>query len=164
AGFRRIEPRASEQAAFARLPADVRVVELGKRLVVERSCAGCHTIAPGGKALAVAAGIPSFADVRDGAQAAAGCLADHPARPGAAGGSVRLSREGPAGGAGPPAPAYAPRVTRQRFTCRACHGRDGEGGLTPALVDELRRYERAENSEAVTPPPLTGVARKLRTP
>src|SRR5207245_10411568 len=57
----------------------------------------------------------------------------------------------------------AARVTLQRFTCLACHARDGEGGLSPALIDELRRYERADNAEMITPPPLTGIGRKLRT-
>src|SRR5207253_7815696 len=52
----------------------------------------------------------------------------------------------------------------QRFNCLACHSRDGEGGLTADLVDELRRYEKAENAEQVTPPPLTGAGHKLRTP
>src|SRR5262249_17427887 len=32
------------------------------------------------------------------------------------------------------------------------------------LSEELRRYEKAENAEAVSPPPLTGVGHKLRTP
>src|SRR5207244_2603087 len=45
-----------------------------------------------------------------------------------------------------------------------CHARDGAGGLTSALVDALRQVERADNSEAVVPPPLTGVGHKLRTP
>jgi hypothetical protein len=32
------------------------------------------------------------------------------------------------------------------------------------LVDELRKLEKADNAEAVVPPPLTGVGHKLRTP
>ncbi|HEV3443216.1 MAG TPA: hypothetical protein VG099_01170, partial [Gemmataceae bacterium] len=71
-------------------------------------------------------------------------------------------REG-AEGAGSPAPAHAARVALERFNCLACHARDGAGGLTAALTDQLRRVEKAENSEAITPPPLTGVAHKLRT-
>jgi hypothetical protein len=55
-------------------------------------------------------------------------------------------------------------VALRRFNCLACHSRDGEGGLTPDVVEELRRYEKAENAEAVSPPPLTGVGHKLRTP
>ena len=54
-------------------------------------------------------------------------------------------------------------MTVQRFNCLACHARDGEGGLSPQLSEELRRYEKADNSEAITPPTLTGVGHKLRT-
>src|SRR5262249_10292495 len=67
-------------------------------------------------------------------------------------------------GAGSLAPLYAARTTLRRFNCLACHVRDGEGGLSPALVEELRRYEKAENAEQITPPPLTGVGHKLGTP
>src|SRR5262249_2479579 len=68
------------------------------------------------------------------------------------------------GGPGAPAPGHAARVALERFNCLACHVRDGEGGPTTALVEQLRRFEKADNAEAVVPPPLTGVAHKLRTP
>jgi hypothetical protein len=56
------------------------------------------------------------------------------------------------------------RLDLRRFNCLACHSRDGEGGLRPGHVDELRRQAKADHAEAVSPPPLTGVGHKLRTP
>jgi hypothetical protein len=41
--------------------------------------------------------------------------------------------------------------------------RDGEGGLPADRIAALRRMEKAEHAEAVTPPALTGVGHKLRT-
>ena len=67
-------------------------------------------------------------------------------------------------GAGSPAPAYAARETIRRFNCLACHNRDGEGGLTVEIVEQLRKFQNAESAEAVLPPTLTGVGHKLRTP
>ncbi|MFO0807303.1 MAG: c-type cytochrome [Gemmataceae bacterium] len=63
-----------------------------------------------------------------------------------------------------PAPAFAAKMALRRFNCLACHQRDGEGGLSLSLVEEMRKYEKAENAEAVVPPPLTGVGHKLLTP
>src|SRR5262249_27034621 len=67
-------------------------------------------------------------------------------------------------GAGSPAPAHAASVTLRRFNCLACHSRDGEGGLTTQLTEDLRRFAKAENAEAVSPPHLTGLGAKLRPP
>src|SRR5262249_30256116 len=46
AAFRRVEPRAEEMADFERLPAASQWLDLGKRLVIEKGCNNCHTIAP----------------------------------------------------------------------------------------------------------------------
>jgi mono/diheme cytochrome c family protein len=73
-------------------------------------------------------------------------------------------REGTEGGAGSAAPTYAARVALERFNCLACHQRNGDGGLSTELIEQLRRFEKTENAEAVVPPPLTGVGHKLRTP
>jgi cytochrome c553 len=62
-----------------------------------------------------------------------------------------------------PAPAHAAEVALKRFQCLACHERNGQGGLTSAITEMLRRYEGVENAEAVTPPPLTGIGDKLTT-
>ena len=49
------------------------------------------------------------------------------------------------------------------MNCLACHSRDGEGGLSTDVVEQLRKFANAENAEAVAPPTLTGVGHKLRT-
>jgi mono/diheme cytochrome c family protein len=55
-------------------------------------------------------------------------------------------------------------VALRRFNCLACHTRDGAGGLTPEALADLRRYEKGKDDEWLTPPPLSGVGDKLRTP
>lgn len=170
AAFRRVETRAEERAAFERLSGQAQFLDLGKRLVIEKGCNNCHTIAPGGKPFASVLADASFDDIRKKRQT--GCLADDSEQHGPAAWfgftaderrDLRLFLEDGASGAGSPAPAHAARVGLQRFNCLACHNRDGEGGLTPEVVESLRRFEKAENAEAVSPPTLTGVAHKLRT-
>jgi mono/diheme cytochrome c family protein len=172
AAIKRLEARADDQAAFQRLAPDEQLRDLGKRLVIVRGCTACHAIAPGGKALAEAPARSPFAAIRQKGRQDAGCLAADPGRRGPAPWFALGDRERRAlqsffrdgcTGAGSAAPAHAARVALRRFNCLACHIRDGEGGLTPDLVEELRRYEKAENAEAVSPPPLTGVGHKLRT-
>jgi mono/diheme cytochrome c family protein len=171
--FRRVDARPEELAAFARFPAEQQPVELGKRLVIDKGCNQCHTIAPQGQPFAAVLASASFDDVKKPAAQAKGCLADDRAKRGKApwfnlGNQDRTAlraflQEGTRG-AGTGAPAYAARVTLQRFNCLACHNRDGEGGLTSQFIEDVRKFDKAENAEAVSPPPLTGVAHKLRTP
>jgi mono/diheme cytochrome c family protein len=173
AAFKRVDGRADELKAFQRQPADAQLRDLGKRLVIDRGCNNCHTIAPGGKPFASVLARASFDVLKKPDRQEAGCLAASADRRGQAPWFAfgerdrkalrRFLSEGTRG-AGSPAPAYAARVAFTRFNCLACHTRDGEGGLTPELVEEQRRYEKAENAEAVSPPPLTGVGHKLRTP
>jgi mono/diheme cytochrome c family protein len=171
AAFRRADDRKDELAAFLKLSADAQVIDLGKRVVIAKGCNSCHTIAPGGKPFASVLASTSFDGLKAAGAQKRGCLAA------AADGrapwfllssderdSVRRFLAEGAAGAGSPAPAFAARAALQRFNCLACHARDGEGGLGAGLVEELRKYEKAENAEAVLPPPLTGVAHKLRTP
>jgi mono/diheme cytochrome c family protein len=172
AAFRRVESRSEELVVFQQLPADGQLLDLGKRLVLDKGCNNCHTIAPDGKAFANMLANASFADITQARALTQGCLAEKP------NGQTKspwfafsesdrqalraFLREGTQG-AGSPAPAYQARTALERFNCLACHSRDGAGGLTPALTEQLRRVEKAENSEAIAPPPLTGVAHKLRT-
>jgi mono/diheme cytochrome c family protein len=172
AAFRRVESRLPELVEFQQLSAEGQVLDLGKRLVIDRGCNNCHTIAPGGAAFASMLADASFSDITQPGKLDQGCLSDMRRKQSR---SPRFAfsdqdrqalrlflREG-AKGAGSPAPAHAARVALERFNCLACHARDGAGGLIAALTDQLRRVEKAENSEALTPPPLTGVAHKLRT-
>jgi hypothetical protein len=172
ATFRRLDSRAEELAAFQRLPFEKQVIELGQRLVIDKGCNQCHTIAPGGKPFASVLASASFDDIKQPGVETRGCLADAAGQRGTA---PKFHLDGPnreairsfmhegTMGAGTPAPAHAGRVTIQRFNCLACHNRDGEGGLTADVIEELRKFEKADNAEAVSPPPLTGVAHKLRT-
>lgn len=173
AAFQRVDPRPDELTAFQRLPADRQWADLGKRLVIEKGCNNCHTLAPGGQPFANTFADASFEDIKNPESHVRGCLAPEAKARGKAPlfalrdadrTVLRAFLKDGAGGAGSPSRAHAARVALQRFNCLACHGRDGEGGLTPDLVQQLRRYEKAEDAESFTPPPLTGVGHKLLTP
>ncbi len=173
AAFQRADDRKDELAAFLKRPADAQVIDLGQRVVIAKGCNNCHAIAPDGKPFASVLASTSFDGLKAEAAQGRGCLALTPAADGRAPwfplsvsdrDCVRLFLSEGTAGAGSPAPAFAARVALQRFKCLACHTRDGEGGLSAAMGEELRKYEKAENAEAVLPPPLTGVAHKLRTP
>lgn len=144
--------------------------DLGKRLVTEKGCTQCHAVTSGGKPPEVHYAAASFDDLKNPQKADGGCLAAAPSGrtprfplDTADRSAVRAFLTQGASGAGSPSPVHEARATLARFNCLACHSRDGAGGLTPETVEELRKYEKAENAEAVTPPPLTGVGHKLRT-
>jgi mono/diheme cytochrome c family protein len=173
AAFKRVDARADELAAFLRLELDAQWMDLGKRLVIDKGCNNCHTIAPGGKNFANMLASATFDDIKAPARQKKGCLADEQDKHGKSPEfaieakdreDLRLFLKEGIKGAGSPAPAYTARTSLTRFNCLACHSRDGEGGIPAELNEQLRRFERAENAEAVNPPPLTGVAHKLRTP
>jgi mono/diheme cytochrome c family protein len=170
--FQQVETRAEEQTSFQRLPTNVQLILLGKRLVIEKGCNNCHTIAPEGKPFASMYAQAPFENLGKEAAERRGCLAAEANKGGNAPlfnftdgerNDLTLFLKEGMSGAGAPAPAFAARLALQRFNCLACHTRDGEGGLGPDLIEELRKYEKAENSEAVSPPTLTGIAHKLHT-
>src|SRR5262249_46336591 len=152
-----------EVAQFQQLSAKAQLAQLGNRLVIDKGCNNCHTMAPGGKPFANVLASASFDDIKKPRAQAKGCLADEAGKRDKAPwfsldeadrqALRQFLREGTVG-AGSAAPTHAGRVALQRFNCLACHSRDGEGGLTTDLVDELRRFEKAEHAEAVSPPPL----------
>src|SRR5262249_60149304 len=47
AAFKQVDPRPDELAAFLRLTGDDQWKDLGTRLVIDKGCNNCHTIAPG---------------------------------------------------------------------------------------------------------------------
>lgn len=171
AAFHRLETGADALAAWQRLAPAARWQELGRRLVVAKGCTSCHAIAPGGKVVPSQPAAASFTALQQPAALERGCLADEGPQRGPAPVYAwsaadrqavrRFLREG-AQGPGAPAPMHAARSALRRFNCLACHSRQGEGGLSPELVEQLRQFEKAENAEAITPPPLTGVGHKLR--
>jgi mono/diheme cytochrome c family protein len=176
--FKRVDPRPDQLKEFQRLSVEKQWLELGQRLVIDRGCNNCHKIEPGGKPFANQVASASFDDIKQVKTHTRGCLADDTASEGrkSPDNKAPVHRLADADrqalrhfllhgtkGAGTPAPAYAVRLVFHRANCLACHSRDGEGGIPPELVTELRRYEKVEDAEALTPPPLTGVGHKLRT-
>ena len=143
--------------------------DLGKRPAVAKGCVNCHTVAPDGKPLAPLS-LTALEDL--GKKKDAGCLADAADKRGKAPAFAFTDADRDAlraflveglKGPGTPAPAYAARETIRQMNCIACHTKDGEGGLSTDVVEHLRKFENAENAEAVAPPTLTGVGHKLRT-
>src|SRR5262249_1233272 len=136
AAFRRVDPRAEELAEFKRLPVDGQWLDLGKRIVIDKGCNNCHTVAPDGKPFANVLASSCFEDIKR--PQAQGCMAANATQRGKAPAFSwsdadrkalrRFLLEGTAG-TGSPAPLYMARVTMQRFNCLACHSRNGEGGL-----------------------------------
>ncbi|MCS6850732.1 MAG: c-type cytochrome [Gemmataceae bacterium] len=163
---------AEESAALARLTGERQWQELGQRLVRVKNCGACHTIAPGGQPLPAGPSAPPAWAAMEAATAR-GCLGDEAAHRGAAPTfswsepdrqAVRRFLDVGVRGAGSPSPAYQAQQALHRFNCLACHVRDGRGGLDPEQIEQLQRYEKVEHAELLTPPPLTGVGHKLRTP
>jgi mono/diheme cytochrome c family protein len=55
------------------------------------------------------------------------------------------------------------RAAMKRFLCLNCHTKDGEGGISADLSDQMKQLEKAENADSVQPPRLTGIGHKART-
>ena len=178
--FRRVEDAADELAAFRKRTPEAQLIDLGQRIVIARGCNNCHTIEPDGKPFASVLASASFDDLKKPEAQERGCLRAGSVSDGrtvahasgsfapwfalSAADRLRVRRFLTDGtkGAKAPAPAVAVRTLFQRFNCLACHTRDGEGGLSAKLIEELRQSEKADHAEAVVPPSLTGTAHKLR--
>jgi cbb3-type cytochrome oxidase cytochrome c subunit len=176
--YEQLETNAKKRTAFQKLGDADQWLTLGKRVIVERGCNNCHTIEPGGEKLPVLVSKINFDAIQQKTSRGKGCLADrredlggapdfgfHQQRPLPSDDHAALHTFLANGtkGAGSPSPIHAAKVALQRFNCLACHNRDGEGGLTEELVLQMRKYEKAENAEAILPPTLTGIGHKLRT-
>lgn len=169
AAFQRVDPREDELAEWKKLPPEQQLLELGKRAVIAHGCNNCHKIEPDNKPFA-SVRFSDMADFLTPEKLQAGCLAEAASERSPRFGLTPPQRQAIRAflttglrGAGSPAPNYQARVSLQRFNCLACHQRDGEGGLSPSLIENLRLYEKVEQAEALVPPPLTGVGHKLRT-
>jgi mono/diheme cytochrome c family protein len=169
AAFKQVDPRADELAAWKKLGDEAQLLDLGKRSVIARGCNNCHKIEPDGKPFASvqASDLSHIApdDIRERGCLTGAAAGKHPRFQLSAKEREQIAAFLRTGlkGAGSPAPAYQARVAIERFNCLACHTKDTEGGLTTALLETLRKYERVENSEALLPPSLNGVGHKLRT-
>src|SRR5262249_2257002 len=151
AAFKQVDPRPDELAAFLRLTGDDQWKDLGKRLVIDKGCNNCHTIAPGGKGFANMLASASFDDIKAPRVQKQGCLSPDPKRSGRAPrfdldekqlDLLWLFLHDGAAGAGSAAPTYEARVALERFNCLACHSRDGTGGLSTKLIEQLRQFEK----------------------
>jgi mono/diheme cytochrome c family protein len=160
----------AEIAKYEKLNASAQWNYLGEKLLVVNGCVNCHAIEPGGKKLEALAKMPSLEDIRK-ADAGKGCLAEKPdlaevpeykfdAKEKTA---IAAFLKSGLTGAGSPAPSYSARVALRRFNCLNCHSRDGEGGISVDLANEMRLFEKAENADDVRPPLLTGIGHKVRT-
>jgi cbb3-type cytochrome oxidase cytochrome c subunit len=156
-------------ARLQKLTGDKQWVELGRTLVVAKGCVNCHAIEQDGKALAAVDTFPSLENIK--AAGAAGCIGD---KPDAAKTPVYKAGEQEREaittflkdglkGAGTSSPAYSARAALRRFNCLNCHSRDGEGGISAELADQMRLLEKAENADDIRPPLLTGIGHKSRT-
>jgi mono/diheme cytochrome c family protein len=155
-------------AGFQKLAASKQWVEVGARVFQAKGCVNCHSNDPTGKPGKSQAFTPLDQVKTAGAK---GCLGEKP-NPG----KVPVYKLDPAEtaaiiaflkdglkGAGVPAPAYSARVALKRFNCMNCHIRDGEGGFSNELANEMKALEKAENADDVKPPLLTGIGHKSRT-
>ena len=166
----RVETRPDERAQFAKLPPEQQWLNLGKRLVIDKGCNNCHTIAPDGKPFAAMQSSSDWGDIVKPAAHKNGCLAEQADQRGRPGfgfdarerAALRAFLTEGTSGAGSPADAYSARIDLQRFRCLACHTHNGTGGLTSDQLQELRRHAKPGSLEAVEPPTLTGVGHKLR--
>jgi cbb3-type cytochrome oxidase cytochrome c subunit len=176
--FEKLVPNDGERNAFKKLGEAEQWRALGEQVIVARGCVNCHTIEPGGKKLPTRVSKLDFTAIQQKASRGKGCLADqakdvgtapdfgfHQERPKKHDDSTALHTFLAHGtkGAGSPSPMHDAKVALQRFNCLACHNRDGEGGLREELVLQMRKYEKAENAEAILPPTLSGIGHKLRT-
>jgi mono/diheme cytochrome c family protein len=143
-------------------------VARGAKLVVSMGCANCHEIGSP-KPLAGLEKFPSLDAVKKGQSD--GCLSDKPdvkkvpvfnldAKKRDA---IAAFTKAGLTGAGSPSPLHAARATFTRFNCLSCHSKDGEGGFSVELADQMRLLEKAENADDIRPPLLTGIGHKSRT-
>jgi mono/diheme cytochrome c family protein len=172
AAFMATEPNEAARAAFSKGSDDSKLLVLGQRLFTVRHCAACHSNVAGKPPQPATTAKADFEAIQNSAKHRSGCLAENPTQRGSAPDfglgnereTIRAFLNAGARGSGSPSPLHAAKVTLQRFNCLACHNRDGEGGLTPEQVTDMRKYEKPENGESITPPTLSGVGHKLRTP
>lgn len=160
-------PTPKDLEAFARLPEDKQWAEAGKRLIVAKGCVNCHDVSSSGKKLDRVATFPTLAEIRK--SPAKGCMVagsttapDYKLEAREASAIAAFLKDGFTGAASK-SPVHQARVAMKRFNCLNCHQRDGEGGLPVELMDQMKLLEKAEGSEDIRPPVLTGVGHKSRT-
>ncbi len=147
-----------------------RLLDMGRTLFEKKNCAACHDFIPDGAShplpakfaehdLAAIARKPTTgclmpADTKsDGATPLFGAELDRAA----AASFLKQSLSAP----GTTAPSETARLALARFNCLGCHQRDGQGGLSPQVIQKLAENQAPETAELVSPPQLTAVSEKL---
>lgn len=142
-------------------------VEAGRRIVLSKGCVNCHELTSGGAKLPPSESFPPLETIRQSGKP--GCLGSPT---GVApryqwdvreADAIRLFLKDGLEGAGSPSPMHAARLTLKRLNCLNCHQRDGEGGLPPELLDQMKGLQKAEDNEDLRPPVLTGIGHKALT-
>lgn len=168
-------PTASAVLEFGALSADEHLHALGRRVLQSKRCTNCHELKIAGESDVAWKPRPAehtFAAIAN--KPNGGCLADVQNRDAKTqardvpqfGGSLDRAvaatfLAAAAKAPGTIAPGELARLTLARFNCTGCHQRDGQGGLSPQVVERLLANQTEQNAEMVSPPPLTGVTDKL---
>jgi mono/diheme cytochrome c family protein len=163
---------AADIAAFSQKSIDEQLRGLGGHVMRARRCTACHEMKIPGedefwKPLPAAHDFASIAAKPEG-----GCLDRK--RTGSES-SIPLFGQLPdesvvgffrdaAAAPGTPAPGEFARLTLARLNCTGCHERNGAGGLPSSFVEKMLVNQSEKDSEAVSPPPITGIAGKLLAP
>ena len=157
-----------QKAAFDKLAITARWKDLGQHLFETKGCAHCHGDTKGD--VVAPTRFKSVADIKG---KATGCLsAKSPENPDVPRYSLSTADRDALlaflkvglSGAGSEAKSFQARQAITRFNCLNCHQRDGEGGISTALIEQMRKLEKTENADDVRPPLLTEVGHKLLTP
>lgn len=172
---------AAEIEALSQKPIDEQILGLGRHVMRAKRCTACHEMRLSGedefwkpvpavhdfaaiaarpeggcldrKRTSASNAVPFFGATLDGAGLNL--------KPGEA---VLAFLKDAAAAPGTPAPGELAKLTLARFNCTACHERNGAGGLPAELVAKMIVNQTEKNSEAVSPPPLTGIGGKLLGP
>jgi mono/diheme cytochrome c family protein len=166
-------PTAAQALEFSAQPPEQQLAALGRRVMQEKRCLNCHELKLPGEPdnwqrPAARGDLATIAE-----RVAGGCLSDasEPVKYGvprfgdaldraAVTAFLMQARTAP----GTSSPSEAARLTLARLNCTGCHERDGQGGLSRAVIDRLLKNQTEHNAEMVSPPPLTGLTEKLLAP
>ena len=158
-----------EKAALGDHSSQERLVKMGERLVVQRGCVQCHRIAPGGdKVQSEHPVYSSLVEVVESAGSEKGCLSSDavkvPKFPFRANQLNAITAYLNTISVIPIAnsPAVQVQYAFQQFHCLACHDQNGNGGLDIEQIELLRQGASSLDSEAIVPPPLSGIGSKLQ--
>ncbi len=154
---------------FGKMPLEKQWQNYGKMVFQIRHCANCHEIDTQAKLVAKM----SVPLEEIGARAEQGCLSEtakesdrfpHFSLKSTERKAIQSFLKNGLKGVGSDAPIYQAKRTITRLNCLNCHQKEGEGGVGSELVEQMQRFEKAENLDDVRPPNLTGIGHKFLSP